>query len=56
MREQLIREYFEVAQSITDDTDRDGIRLAETLFRRMTAAEHAEVKRLASAPCKGYGR
>jgi len=49
----LIREYFEVVQSLTAD-DQAGERLARDLWRQMSAEEQAEVRRLHRQPCKGY--
>jgi hypothetical protein len=49
----LIREYFEVVQSIGPD-DKVGERLARDLWRQMTAEQQQEVRRLHRQPCKGY--
>ena len=49
----LIREYFEVVQSIGPD-DRTGERLARDLWRQMSAEQQAEVRRLHREPCRGY--
>lgn len=49
----LIREYFEVVQSLTAD-DKAGESLARELWRQMTAEQQAEVRRLHRQPCRGY--
>ena len=50
---QLIREYFEVVQSLTAD-DKAGESLARSLWVELTAEERAEVRRLHRQPCRGY--
>lgn len=49
----LIREYFEVVQSLTAD-DRAGEQLARNIWLRMTPQQQAEARRLHREPCRGY--
>jgi len=49
----IIDEYFDLVQSIGPD-DKEGERAARDLWRRMTAEQQAEVRRLPVQPCRGY--